>query len=466
MKLKDIGKSLMLPIAIFPLAAILMGIGHAIEKIRFLTVISVLLISLGEVVVNYMPYIFAVGVSYGLCKNKKSFAAINGLLSYLIVISLLSMANVSTIQNDFIIGSKNAFSHINNQFIGIFCGILSTYFFEKGQKSNAFFDPCLMGMLCSTISMMFVSIIIFYVWPVLYEALIYVGVLISKSKAAGAGIYGFLNRLLVPLGMHHVLNSLFWFDVIGINDIGNFWTSKGIKGVTGMYQAGFYPIMMFAMPAVALAIYKTSFPKNRKRIKPYLISAVIATFFSGVTEPLEFCFMFLSPALYFLHAVLSGIVMYIAAKMEWIAGFTFSAGIIDYIFSFQMPLASKPWMLLVLGVVVFIVYYVLFSFLIVKFNIPVMGREPENFEEKSLLFTTSDIDIIIKEIIDICGGTDNILGASCCLTRLRVEVKDKTLIRKKIKAVMAVDYVVFGNELQFVYGYQVEKILKALEEYI
>lgn len=456
----------MLPIAVFPLAAILEGCGHAIEKVRSLTVVSVLLISLGEVIVNCMPHIFAVGVSYGLCKDKKSLAAINGLISYLIVISLLSIANVSTIQNDFIIGSKDAFAHINNQFIGIVCGVLSVVFFEKGQKKNKFIDPALLGVLCSIVLMLFVSIVIFYIWPVLYEALVYIGVAISKSGAIGAGIYGFLNRLLVPVGMHHMLNSLFWFDVIGINDIGNFWTSKGVQGVTGIYQAGFYPIMMFAMPAIALAIYKTSFPQNRKKIKPYLISAVIASFFSGVTEPLEFSFMFLSPTLYFVHAVLSGIVMFIAAKMKWIAGFTFSAGIIDYLFSFQMPLASKPWMLLVLGVAVFIVYYFLFSFLIVKFNIPIMGREQEDSAERSLLFTTSEIDIAVKEVLDICGGTDNILSAACCLTRLRIEVKDRTLVREKSQRTMAVDYTVFKNELQFVYGYQVENILKALEAYL
>lgn len=455
----------MLPIAVFPVAAILMGVGHAIEKIRCLTIISVLFISIGEVIVDYMPHIFAVGVSYGLAKDKKSLAALNGLISYLLIISLLSVGNVSTIQNEFIIGSRDAFAHINNQFIGILCGVLSVFFFEKGQKKNKFMEPCLLGLLCSTCCMLLFSILVFFLWPVIYEVLIYIGVLISNSGAIGAGIYGFLNRMLVPFGMHHILNSLFWFDIIGVNDIGNFWTSSGTYGVTGMYQAGFYPIMMFAMPAIALSIYHCAFPHNRKKIKPFLISAIISSLCSGVTEPLEFSFMFISPPLYIIHAVLSGIVMYISAKMQWIAGFTFSAGIIDYIFSFQMPLASKPWMLLVLGFFVFFIYYFIFRFCIIKFNIPIIGREPDDFEERNLLFTTSEIDLAVKELVDICGGIDNIADASCCLTRLRVTVKDKTLVQKKSRKCMAVDYTVFLNEVQFIYGYQVEDILRVLEEY-
>lgn len=469
MKIKDIGRALMLPIAIFPLAAILMGSGYALERtfIKELMFLAVMMKTLGNVIITNMPLIFAVGVAYGLSEHHKGIAALNAAIAFQIVMALLMKANVSTLHSDLIIGTKDAFEHINNQFVGILCGVCSCQFFMSFYKHKTKFHKEVYAILLSSLCMMIVSLILYCVWPLIYELLLTFGSTISKSGSFGAGLYAFLNRLLIPLGMHHVLNSVFWFDVIGINDIGNFWTSKGVLGVTGMYQAGFYPIMMFAIPGIALAFYKSAYTKNKKHIKSFLISAVVASVFSGVTEPLEFSFMFVAPGLYVLHALLSGVIMYICASMQWIAGFSFSAGMIDFILSFQMPLANQPWMLLVFGVVVFFVYYYLFRFLIVKFHLPTIGRKRElaNENDHELLLSREEINEVVKEIIDVCGGFENIIKVESCLTRLRIQVKDIRKIKQNRKGTKAVECSIFDNELQFVYGYQVDYIEDVLMEY-
>src|SRR5690606_9260480 len=214
-------------------------------------------------------------------------------------------------------------------------------------------------------------------WPPVYGALVSFGKSIADLGSIGAGIYGFFNRLLIPTGLHHALNSVFWFDVAGINDIGNFWSGNGEKGVTGMYQAGFFPIMMFGLPAAALAMYHTAKTKRKKQAASLLLAAGVAAFFTGVTEPLEFSFMFLAPALYVVHAALTGISLFIAATFQWTAGFGFSAGFVDFFLSSRNPIANQPWMLLVQGLVVAVIYYLLFRFLIVKFNLKTPGREDE-----------------------------------------------------------------------------------------
>ena len=255
-KLKDIGRSLQLPVSIFPLAALLNGLGYLIERMdwRVLNVAAVLLKSVGTMILNEMPLIFAVGIAYGLGKEKKGTYAVNALFCFLMVKGVLSFSSPLSF---FIVSAaqaREAFEHINNQFIGILVGVLSVVMMQFikrrkfGMNSSGALLFCAAGMLV-------LSLLLYFVWPFCYVFLIEVGEWISGLGAVGAGIYGFLNRLLLPIGMHHTLNSVFWFDVVGINDIGNFWSGKGILGVTGMYQAGFYPIMMAGVPAMARAMY-------------------------------------------------------------------------------------------------------------------------------------------------------------------------------------------------------------------
>ena len=461
--IKDIGKSLMLPIAIFPLAAILLGIGYSLERVHDLYFLSYILKSIGNIIINNMPLLFAIGVSYGMDQNKSSLCALNGMVSFLIVIILLSKSNSFTVQNDLVIGTKDAFTNINNQFIGILSGVLA-YSFTQLSKRFKCSIPMFSTFFC-VVCMIIVSVLLYFIWPAIYNVLIFCGQFLYNLGPIGAGIYGFLNRLLLPIGMHHILNSMLWFDVMGINDIGNFWASTGIKGVTGMYQAGFYPIMMFAMPAIALAFYTTAYKPNKKRIAPFLVSTVIASIFSGITEPLELSFMYVSPLLYFIHALLCGFTLFVTASLKWIAGFSFSAGIIDYVLSFSMPLANKPYMLLVMGPVVFIVYYILFKTLILKFDIKTIGRETEKVDVASLSYTRKELNEIVKNLIRVCGGLENIVKVETCLTRLRIQLKDVTKLDHTIKGTKAIEYTLFDDEVQFVYGYQVDYIYDLLENF-
>ncbi|MCA9766854.1 MAG: PTS transporter subunit EIIC, partial [Carnobacterium sp.] len=325
--------------------------------------------------------------------------------------------------------------------------------------------------IMTSIAMMVVSMILLFVWPVVFSGLVTFGTTISKLGAVGAGLYGFFNRLLIPTGLHHALNSVFWFDVAGINDIGNFWGNTGIKGTTGMYQAGFFPIMMFGLPGGALAMYHTAKDNKKKVVASLMIAASFAAFFTGVTEPLEFSFMFAAPVLYLVHAVLTGISLFIAATFQWTAGFGFSAGLVDFILSSSLPLANKPFMLILQGLVFFAIYYFVFRFIIIKFNLATPGRDEdeEMIEEEVAAVTSNGSTVSAKDakfkrqaetIYAGLGGDANVTSIDNCTTRLRLEVKDMSLVdEKKIKSAgiaginKVSDHniqVIVGTEVQFV----------------
>ena len=287
--------------------------------------------------------------------------------------------------------------------------------------------------------------------------------------AVGAAIYGFLNRLLIPVGLHHALNSVFWFDVAGINDIGNFWAGTGTKGVTGMYQAGFFPIMMFGLVGAAFAFIKTAKPENKEKIKSIMLAAGFATFFTGITEPVEFAFMFVAPGLYLLHAVLTGVSLFIAASMHWIAGFGFSAGLVDLVLSSNLPLANKPMMLVLQGLVFFVIYYFTFVAIIEKFDLKTPGREDEGTtaEEKSVRTEKGGYDVIAVTLFEALGGKENIVLVDYCATRLRLEVKDSSVIDdKKIKTVSSGVLKPTNTSVQIVIGTIVEFVATELKKLI
>ncbi|TNH10465.1 PTS glucose transporter subunit IIBC, partial [Testudinibacter sp. TR-2022] len=238
-----------------------------------------------------------------------------------------------------------AFGKINNQFVGILVGAISAALYNRYYKVQlppalAFFSGKRLVPIVVSVTAIVLSFILLYVWPIIFGGLVSFGDSIKDMGAVGAGIYGFFNRLLIPIGLHHALNSVFWFDVAGINDIPNFIggaqslaEGKAVLGVTGMYQAGFFPIMMFGLPGAALAIYHMAKPENKAKVASLMIAAALASFFTGITEPLEFSFMFVAPVLYVIHALLTGISVFFAASMQWIAGFGFSAGLVDMVLS-------------------------------------------------------------------------------------------------------------------------------------
>ena len=278
----------------------------------------------------------------------------------------------------------------------------------------------------------------------------------------GAGIYGFFNRLRIPFGLHHALNSVFWFDVAGINDIAKFWGNAegGVLGQTGMYMSGFFPVMMFGLPAAALAMYHTAKDTKKKVAAGLLLSAAIASFFNGVTEPLEFSFMFLAPALYGIHAVLTGISMAVVAMLPVRAGFNFSAGLIDWILSFKAPFAENPLMLIPIGLVVGVIYYLIFRFVIVKFNMKTPGREDDDMDETKVTLSNDNFTEIAKIVLEGVGGKGNVTSVDNCITRLRLEIKDYTQVdEKKIKSAGVAGVirpsktavqVIIGTKVQFV----------------
>jgi len=443
--LQKLGRSLMLPVAVLPVASILMGIGYWIDPAGWGggSPVAAFLISAGGAIIDNMSILFAVGVALGMSKDKDGSAALSGLVAFLVITKLLSSGTVAQLTSVKPEDVNVAFSKISNQFIGIISGLVAAAMYNRFSKVQltpalSFFSGKRLVPIMTSIAMILVSAVLFFIWPVVYTGLVAFGTTISSMGAVGAGIYGFLNRLLIPTGLHHALNSVFWFDAIGINDIGKFWGTKpgGVAGVTGMYQAGFFPVMMFGLPAACLAMYHTAKDNKKKIAAGLLLAAAVSSFFTGVTEPIEFAFVFLAPGLYLVHAVLTGISVFLAAQFHWIAGFGFSAGFVDYFLSLRMPLAVNILMLIPLGLVMGAIYYFLFRFLIVKFNLKTPGREDDDVEEGEgvVLGKGTDFGVLAATILEGLGGKENIESLDYCVTRLRMEVKDNLLVNEaKIK---------------------------------
>ncbi|GAB2554078.1 N-acetylglucosamine-specific PTS transporter subunit IIBC [Gracilibacillus alcaliphilus] len=474
---QNLGRSLMLPVAVLPAAAILMGIGYWLDPDGWgaNNIIAAFLIEAGKSIVDgpSMSILFAVGIAFGLSKDKDGSAALSGLVAYLVITNILSVESVSLLQG-VEEGSVNpAFENIQNQFIGILSGIIASIMYNrfshvKLPDALAFFSGKRLVPIMTATGSLVIAVLLFFIWPFIYTGLVNFGKFIVDLDAVGAGLYGFFNRLLIPTGLHHALNSVFWFDVAGINDIANFWSSNGVKGVTGMYQAGFFPIMMFGLPAAALAMYHTAKTKRRKTAASLLMATAFAAFFTGVTEPLEFSFMFLAPALYVVHALLTGVSMFIAATFDWTAGFGFSAGLIDFILSSRLPLANQPYMLLVQGLVVAVIYYVLFRFLIVKFDLKTPGRE-EDVKDETATDSDSDnneITAMAKEIYAALGGDENVSSLDNCVTRLRLEVEDLEAVdQERIKRTGVPGIKVVGkNGIQVIVGTQVQFVADEMKK--
>ncbi|PFG07399.1 N-acetylglucosamine-specific PTS transporter subunit IIBC [Bacillus sp. es.034] len=473
--LQRIGRSLMLPVAVLSAAAILMGIGYWIDPSGWGadSPIAAFLIKAGASIIDNMAILFAVGVALGMAKAKDGSAALSGLVAYLVITTLLSTDSIALLQGIEKEAVNPAFDKIGNQFVGILSGIVAAGMYNrfsavKLPDAFAFFSGKRLVPIMSAIAMLVVSGVMLFVWPVIYTALVSFGKEISGLGFTGAGLYGFFNRLLIPTGLHHALNSVFWFDVAGINDIGNFWSGNGEKGVTGMYQAGFFPVMMFGLPAAGLAIYHAAKPGKKKQIASLMLAAGFASFFTGVTEPLEFAFMFVAPALYVAHAVLTGVSLAIASFFHWTAGFGFSAGFVDFVLSSRLPLANLPYMLLIQGVVFAFLYYFLFRFMIAKFNLMTPGREEEVEEgEKASAFTREDkFAVMAAEIYAGLGGDENVTSVENCITRLRVEVKDMEAVdQERIKATGVPGIHVMGeNSIQVIVGTSVQFVADEIEK--
>ena len=307
-------------------------------------------------------------------------------------------------------------------------------------------------------------------WPVIFGALVAVGNAIVGAGTVGAGIYAFLNRLLIPTGLHHALNNVFWFDTIGLGDLQNFWAGlqTGDVGLTGtpinwslgMYMSGFFPCMMFGIPGAALAMVHTAKSNKKKVAIGIVASAALCAFICGVTEPFEFAFMFLAPALYVVYALLYGIFTMIAVALGFRAGFSFSAGLTDLIFSASLPAAAKTWLILPLGLAAFAVFYIVFRVAITKWNLKTPGREDDDDDDSKAVLANDNFTAVAATILEGLGGKGNIVSLDNCITRLRLEIKDYTAVdEKKIKSAGVAGIirpsqksvqVIVGTKVQFV----------------
>jgi PTS system N-acetylglucosamine-specific IIC component len=474
--MQKVGRALMVPVAVLPAAAILMGIGYWIDPNGWGgdSALAAFLIKAGASVIDNMALLFAVGVAYGMSKDKDGAAALSGLVGWLVVTTLLSPGAVTQITGE---TAHAAFGKIENQFIGILVGIISAELYNKFSnvelhKALAFFSGRRLVPIIVSVVMIVVSFVLMAIWPVIFSGLQSFGESISGMGEVGAGIYAFFNRLLIPVGLHHALNSVFWFDVAGINDIPNFLSGQSgidagtaIIGKTGMYQAGFFPIMMFGLPGAALAIYTTAKAENKEKVASIMLAAALASFFTGVTEPLEFSFMFVAPLLYVVHALLTGISVFFAANMEWMAGFGFSAGLVDMVLSSQYPLAKQWYMLIAQGAAFFAIYYFVFVALIKGLNLKTPGREEAEQGAAKAPAAKSDAGELAGQYVAALGGLDNLEVIDACITRLRLTLKDRSVIKEaELKGLGAMGVVKLGeNNLQVIIGPQAESIANRMK---
>lgn len=473
--MQRMGRSLMLPVAVLPAASLLVGIANWIVGMGVSNAGTTFLMNAGLAILNHLALLFAVGLALGMSKDKDGSAALAGLVAYLVPQTVLASASVQGLLGLEKLSDVNpAFSTMdNNVFIGIIAGLTAAAMYNRFSQVKlpmalSFFSGKRLVPIMSALAMLIISAILLFIWPSVYDVLVAFGKGISRLGFVGAGLYGFFNRLLIPTGLHHALNSVFWFGVAGINDIGNFLagqqaldSGQAIVGQTGMYQAGFFPVMMFGLPAGALAIYQCARPEKKKQTASLMLAAAFASFFTGVTEPLEFSFMFVAWPLYVLHAVFTGISLAVSAFFHWTAGFAFSAGFVDYFLSLKNPVANQPLMLLVQGAVFAVIYYFGFRFAIQKFNLMIPGREETAGEETPDIATGDDkFAILATQIYQALGGKENVRVIDNCTTRLRLQVQDTDKVdQEKIKqtgvpGVKVIDktniQVVVGTQVQFV----------------
>ncbi len=452
--LQKLGKALMLPVACLPICGILMGIGYLLcpatmqggEVTGILQQIGFFLVKAGGALIDNMAILFVIGVGVGLAEDNDGTAGLASLAAWLMITNLLSTGVVTTIVPSLANNADAtlAFDKIANPFIGILSGIIGAVCYNKFKGTKlpdwlSFFSGKRCVAIVAGVVSIVVAAILLFVWPILFGALISVGEGIVGLGAVGAGIYAFLNRLLIPTGLHHALNNVFWFDTIGLGDLSHFWAGETSADVTwslGMYMSGFFPCMMFGVPGAAVAMIQTA-KSNKKKVAIGLVaSAAVCSFVCGVTEPFEFGFMFLAPGLYVIYALLYGIFTVITTLVGFRAGFSFSAGATDLLFSASLPAAQNTWMILPLGAAAFLVFYVVFRFAIVKFDLKTPGREDDDLEaEKSAVLANNDYTAVAKTVLEGLGGKENVTSLDNCITRLRLEIKDYTKVdEKKIKS--------------------------------
>ena len=485
--LQKLGKALMLPVACLPICGILMGIGYWLapavmgaagptEGLAY--VVGFFLVKAGGALIDNMAILFAIGVAVGLAEESDGTAGLAGLVSWLMITTLLSSGSVAAIAPAMVENEVNAvaFSKIANPFTGILAGIIGAVCYNKFKGTKlpdvlAFFSGKRSVAIVTGLVSIVVSAILLFVWPLVFGALVALGNGIKGLGVVGVGLYAFLNRLLIPTGLHHALNNVFWFDTIGLGDLTAYWGAL-VEGDTmangtvinwsvGSYMAGFFPCMMFGIPGAALAMIQTAKSNKRKATIGIVGAAAVCAFLCGVTEPFEFAFMFLAFPLYIVYAALYGIFASITVALGFRAGFCFSAGATDLLFGASLPAAANYWVMIPMGLAALVVFYLVFRFAITKWNLKTPGREDDVDSELKIELANDDYTTMAQIILEGVGGKENLTSIDHCITRLRLEVKDRLLVdEKKIKSSGASGVirpgktsvqVVIGPKVQFVF---------------
>ncbi|HCI5269104.1 PTS N-acetyl glucosamine transporter subunit IIABC [Klebsiella pneumoniae] len=449
-----LGRALQLPIAVLPVAALLLRFGQPdLLNVPFIA-------QAGGAIFDNLALIFAIGVASSWSKDNAGSAALAGAVGYFVMTKAMvtinpeiNMGVLAGIITGLVAGA------VYNRWAGIKLPDFLSFFGGKR------FVPIATGFFCLILAAIFG-----YVWPPVQHAIHSGGEWIVSAGALGSGIFGFINRLLIPTGLHQVLNTIAWFQIgeftnaagaVFHGDINRFYAGDG---TAGMFMSGFFPIMMFGLPGAALAMYLAAPKARRPMVGGMLLSVAITAFLTGVTEPLEFLFMFLAPLLYLLHAVLTGISLFIATALGIHAGFSFSAGAIDYVLMYSLPAASKNvWMLLVMGVVFFCVYFLLFSAVIRMFNLKTPGREDKAADvvtEEANSNTEEGLTQLATSYIAAVGGTDNLKAIDACITRLRLTVGDSAKVNDAACKRLGASGVVKLNKqtIQVIVGAKAESI--------
>ena len=523
--LQRIGRSFMLPIAILPVAGLFLGIGGSftnpttIEAYNLTAVLGpgtfansllTVMAQAGEVVFANLPILFAMGVAIGMAKAEKAVAALAGALSFFIMhTAIAAMITVNGGADKMLAGSVAMTVGIQSLQMGVFGGIIVglgvAYLHNKFYKIQlpqalSFFSGTRFVPIITAIVYLVVGILMFYVWPTVQLGINQVGQLVRVSGYFGTWIYGFMERILIPFGLHHVFYLPFWQTSVGGSlEVGG----KMIEGAQNIFfaqladptvqkfsvdatrfMAGKFPLMIFGLPGAALAMYRTAKPEKRKLVGGLLFSAALTSMLTGITEPIEFTFLFVAPFLYLIHCIFAGLAYMLMHIMKVAVGMTFSGGLIDMtLFGILQGQSKTNWIgIVIAGIGYFVVYYFLFSFLIKKFNLKTPGREDDaNAEVK--LYTKADVnakkgkasskganasdDELSIGIVHGLGGKSNIESVDNCITRLRCVVVDSKKVKDDVlKATGAAGVIKSGSGVQVIYGPKVSIIKSNLEEYL
>ena len=502
--LQRIGQSFMLPIALLPIAGIFLGIGSSLTNTNMLAayhlkglmgpgtapyILFSLLNSAGSIIFDNLPILFAVGVAIGMARTEKATAALSSIVAFFVMHSTIgSLITYTGRSHSFLTGATTEIVGITSLQMGVFGGIIvglgvaalhNRFYKIELPKVFSFFGGTHFIPIISAITYVGIGILMFYIWPPIQILINDAGKLVLMSGYGGTFIYGLLERALIPFGLHHVFYMPFWQTAVGGRELVNGQLIEGAQNIffaelaspdishfsvaATRFMSGKFPLMMFGLPGAALAMYTCARPENKKAVGSLLLSAAISSAVTGITEPLEFAFLFVAPPLYVIHCAFAGLSYMLMHMLNVGIGMTFSGGFLDFfLFGILQGNTKTSWLHVIpVGILYFIVYFIVFRVMILKFNYQTPGHEKDN------AVPVNNTDNKSQQILDGLGGLENISDLSCCATRLRVTLhRPSKLNKEKLLATGAAAVVANGDGVQVVYGPEVTVIHARLQDYI